>query len=248
MPLELRIAHLYPDLLNLYGDRGNIAALVQRARWRAIAVEVTAVPLGAPLAPGAADLFFIGGGEDRQQVLAARDLQQGKGRALRQAVADGAVVLAVCGGYQLMGHYYRPAEGEDLPGIGLLDLTTEHPGKRRPRLIGNIIIEWVPTPSAPPTTLVGFENHGGRTTLGPAARPLGRVLAGSGNNGGDRTEGAVSGSAFGTYLHGPLLPKNPQFADYLLTLALRRRYGEVTLAPLDDQIEARAHDAARRAR
>jgi len=247
--LDLRICHLYPDLLNLYGDRGNITTLAQRARWRGVAVEVTEVPVGTPLRAAEYDLFFIGGGEDRQQVLAAGDLQQGKGGALREAVEEGATLLAVCGGYQLMGRYYRPAEGEDLPGISLLDLATQHPGKRRPRLIGNIVIRWDPPPAGAPPTLVGFENHGGRTVLGSAAHPLGQVVAGFGNNGEDRTEGAVYRNAYGTYLHGPLLPKNPWFADHLIMLALRRRHGEVELAPLDDQIEAQAHEAAvRRAR
>ncbi len=244
MALDLRICHLYPDLLNLYGDRGNITTLARRARWRGVAVEVTEVPVGASLRAAEYDLFFIGGGEDRQQVLAAGDLQQGKGAALREAVEAGATLLAVCGGYQLMGHYYRPAEGEDLPGIGLLDLATQHPGKRRPRLIGNIVIRWDPPPAGAPPTLVGFENHGGRTVLGSAAHPLGQVVAGFGNNGEDRTEGAAYRNAYGTYLHGPLLPKNPWFADHLIMLALRRRHGEVELAPLDDQIEAQAHEAA----
>ena len=244
MGLDLRICHLYPDLLNLYGDRGNIAVLVRRARWRGIAVEVAEVTAGAPLRAGAYDLYFIGGGEDRQQVLAARDLQSGKGEALREAVEAGAVLLAVCGGYQLMGHFYRPAEGADLPGVGLLDLTTIHPGKRRPRLIGNIVVRWEPPAPGKPSTLVGFENHGGRTRLGPGARPLGRVLAGGGNNGEDGTEGAVYRHAFGTYLHGPLLPKNPWFADHLIALALRRRHGEAPLDPLDDGPEAAAHQAA----
>ncbi len=249
MGLDLRICHLYPDLLNLYGDRGNIAVLVRRAQWRGIAVEVAEVPVGAPLRAGVHDLFFIGGGEDRQQALAARDLQSGKGDVLREAVEAGAVLLAVCGGYQLMGHVYRPAEGEDLPGVGLLDLTTSHPGKRHPRLIGNIVVRWEPPAPGAPSTLVGFENHGGRTRLGPGARPLGRVVAGGGNNGEDGTEGAVYRHAFGTYLHGPLLPKNPWFADHLIALALRRRHGEVPLAPLDDDLEAAAHQAAlRRAR
>ncbi len=247
--LDLRLCHLYPDLLNLYGDRGNISVLVRRARWRGIAVEVAEVPAGTPLRAGDHDLYFIGGGEDRQQALAARDLQSGKGEVLREAVEAGAVLLAVCGGYQLMGHFYRSAEGAELPGVGLLDLTTSHPGKRRPRLIGNIVVRWEPPAAGMPSTLVGFENHGGRTRLGPGARPLGRVVAGGGNNGEDGTEGAVYRNAFGTYLHGPLLPKNPWFADHLIALALRRRHGEVPLVPLDDDLEAAAHRTAlRRAR
>jgi len=247
--LQLRICHLYPDLLNLYGDRGNILTLVQRARWRSIEVEVTETPLGVPLRAEEHDLFFIGGGEDRQQALAAADLRRDKGAALREGVEKGATVLAVCGGYQLMGHYYRPAEGDDLPGIGLLDLVTHHPGKVRPRLIGNIVIRSDLRHAGPPvadgpSTFVGFENHGGRTTLGPGARPLGLVQTGFGNNGEDRTEGAVYKHAYGTYLHGPLLPKNPWLADHLIAVALKRRHGEVMLPPLDDRVEQEAHQAA----
>ncbi|MBI4278938.1 MAG: glutamine amidotransferase [Armatimonadetes bacterium] len=239
--MELRICHLYPDLLNLYGDRGNIITLIRRARWRGIDVSVAERPVGASIAAEDCDLFFIGGGEDRQQRLAAEDLRVVKGDALREAARAGKVVLAVCGGYQLLGHYYRPAEGEDLIGLGLLDLATHHPGPGARRLIGNILIE---SDLLGGRTLVGFENHGGRTRLGPGARPLGRVLAGFGNNGEDRCEGAVSGSVFGTYLHGPLLPKNPEFADLLIARALASRWGDVVLPPLNDALEATAHRAA----
>lgn len=239
--MELRIAHIYPDLLNLYGDRGNLMTLAGRAQWRGITVRIDELRLGDPLRPGTHDLYFIGGGEDRQQKLAADDLRGVKAEALRHAAAAGAVVLAVCGGYQLLGHYYRPSDGEDLNGLGLLDLTTEHPGPRAPRLIGNIVIR---SPLLGGATLVGFENHGGRTRLGAGARPLGDVVSGFGNNGTDRTEGAVAGHVYGTYLHGPLLPKNPRFADHLITEALRRRYGAVVLLSLDDRVEDVAHQAA----
>lgn len=239
--MDLRIGHLYPDLLNLYGDRGNLITLAGRARWRGIAVHVDELRLGDRLIPATHDLYFIGGGEDRQQRLAARDLRAVKGSALRDAAAAGAVVLAVCGGYQLLGHVYRPSDGDDLPGLGLLDLTTAHPGPRARRLIGNLVIR---CPLLGGATLVGFENHGGRTTLGPGAQPLGVVQSGFGNNGTDRTEGAVSGTAYGTYLHGPLLPKNPRLADHLIATALRRRYGDVALPPLDDHLEEVAHMAA----
>jgi len=232
----LRVCHLYPDLLNLYGDRGNIMVLVQRARWRGLAVSVTEVGLGEVLDPAAADLFFIGGGEDRQQRIAAEDLCGVKRSALEDAVADGAVVLAVCGGYQLAGRYYRPAEGEELPGVGLLDLWTEHPGAGARRLIGNLVI----TVDGMDEPLIGFENHGGRTHLGPGTRPLGRVVNGFGNNGEDGWEGAVSRRVYGTYLHGPLLPKNPAFADRLLREALERRHPDASLPPLPDRAEARA--------
>jgi len=239
--MELRICHLYPDLLNLYGDRGNLMTLTTRARWRDLDVRVEERGLGDRLDVGAHDLYFIGGGEDRQQVLAAADLRTTKSEALHTAAAQGAVVLAVCGGYQLLGHYYRPAEGDDLVGLGLLDLTTVHPGKAARRLIGNILIR---CDQFGGMTLVGFENHGGRTYLGPGCRPLGQVVAGFGNNGEDRMEGAIFNHVYGTYLHGPLLPKNAAFADHLIATALRRRYGEVRLRPLPDAAEASAHAAA----
>lgn len=235
----LRICHLYPDLLNLYGDRGNIMVLVQRARWRGIEVTVAEAALGDRIDPDAFDLFFIGGGEDRQQRIASADLVRIKGGALKDAAEGGAVVLAVCGGYQLAGRYYRPAEGEDLLGVGLLDLWTEHPGPAARRLIGNLVIQ-VEGLDAP---LVGFENHGGRTHLGPDARPLGRVMSGFGNNGTDGWEGAVWRRVYGTYLHGPLLPKNPAFADRLLREALSRRYPGFVLPPLPDALEAQARAA-----
>lgn len=237
--MDLRICHLYPDLLNLYGDRGNIMTLVRRAEWRGIGAQVSGTRLGDALDPGA-DLYFIGGGEDRQQRLASPDLCRVKGGPLRDAVAAGAVVLAVCGGYQLIGHDYRPADGPALEGLGLLDLHTIHAGPGTRRLIGNIVIR----ESESGQVLVGFENHGGRTTLGPGSRPLGTVTAGFGNNGDDRTEGAVTGAVFGTYLHGPLLPKNPWLADHLIALALRRRHGEVRLEALPDAEEHRAARSA----
>ena len=239
--VDLRICHLYPDLLNLYGDRGNLMTLAGRARWRGVEVRIDERGLREPLRPDEHDLYFIGGGEDRQQRLAADDLRAVKGPALKDAAASGAVIVAVCGGYQLLGHYYRPSEGEDLVGLGLLDLITEHPGPAVPRLIGNIVIR---APLLGGVTLVGFENHGGRTHLGPGARSLGEVVSGFGNNGVDRTEGAVAGHVYGTYLHGPLLPKNPRFADHLISAALRRRHGEISLSSLDDSLEEEAHGAA----
>jgi lipid II isoglutaminyl synthase (glutamine-hydrolysing) len=210
--------------------------LAQRARWRGLAVSVTEVGLGAAVDPDDADLFFIGGGEDRQQRIAAEDLCGVKRSGLEDAVAGGAVVLAVCGGYQLAGRFYRPAEGEELPGVGLLDLWTEHPGPGARRLIGNLVI----TVEDMDEPLIGFENHGGRTHLGPGARPLGRVVSGFGNNGEDGWEGAVSRRVYGTYLHGPLLPKNPAFADRLIREALERRHPGVTLPVLPDTAAVRA--------
>jgi CobQ-like glutamine amidotransferase family enzyme len=236
--VDLRLAHLYPDLLNLYGDRGNVLVLQSRALRRGISVQVLPVRLGDPLPD--ADLYFLGGGEDRQQALVAPALEGLRPR-LEAAVRSGAVVLGVCGGYQLLGHAYHAADGSTLRGVGLLDVVTRHPGHRAPRLVGNASVACALQGVG---TLVGFENHGGRTWLGPNARPLGRVLAGFGNNGQDRTEGAWAGTVFGTYLHGPLLPKNPAFADSLLRLALRRRFGGVHLAPLDDRWEHAAHARA----
>jgi len=235
----LRLAHLYPKLMNLYGDRGNIICLRRRCQERGISLVVDELELGDSLDPAAYDLIFIGGAQDREQRRVAADLLETKAEALHQAVAEGVVLLAVCGGYQLLGRYYRPAAGEELAGVGIFDAWTEHPGPTARRFIGNVVVRWQSG------TLVGFENHGGRTYLGPSARPLARVIAGYGNNGRDGGEGAVQGeNAFGTYLHGSLLPKNPRFADHLIVQALRRRYGEVELAPLDDALEERAHAEA----
>jgi hypothetical protein len=182
----------------------------------------------------------MGGGQDREQRRIAEDLAIGKGEALRKAAEGSVAMLAVCGGYQLFGRYYRPAAGEELPGVAVFDAWTVHPGEGARRCIGDVAARWEGG------TLVGFENHGGRTYLGSGARPLARVERGFGNNGEDGGEGAVYRNAYGTYLHGSLLPKNPRFTDHLLRLALNRRYGEVELAPLDDSIEEAAHAAALR--
>lgn len=235
--MRLRIAHLYADLMNVYGDRGNILTLTRRCQWRGIDVEVQTVTLGDPLRPGDHDLYFFGGGQDREQAVIAGDLQA-KGEALRQAVAEGAALLAVCGGYQLLGHYFRPHDGPELPGVGLFDAYTVA-GNRR--CIGNIVVV---CDDFGGRTLVGFENHSGKTYLGRGCRPLGRVRVGFGNNGEDGGEGAVVGGAVGCYLHGSLLPKNPWLADWLIARALARRYGEVSLTPLDDRLEQAAHTAA----
>jgi lipid II isoglutaminyl synthase (glutamine-hydrolysing) len=236
--LTLRLAHLYPKLMNIYGDRGNILCLKRRCEERGIAFEVAPLELGDRLDPDGWDLAFIGGAQDREQRRVAEDLIATKGPALREAAEDGAAVLAVCGGYQLMGRFYRAAEGEELPGLGLLDLWTTHPWPQAKRFIGNVVIEWQGA------TIVGFENHGGRTHLGAGAQPLGRVVTGYGNNGEDGAEGAVYRNVFGTYLHGSLLPKNPRFADHVIQVALQRRYGDVQLAPLDDFVEQQAHEEA----
>ncbi|HWF75093.1 MAG TPA: glutamine amidotransferase [Solirubrobacteraceae bacterium] len=236
---ELRVCALYPDLMNIYADRGNLLMLERRCQWREIGFSVHASSVGDPLDPGGADLFYIGGGQDRDQRVVAFDLED-KRDALHAAAARGAVILAVCGGYQLLGHSYELG-AEKLPGVGLLDLHTVR--AEGPRLIGNIAIEVELEPGSP-RVLAGFENHGGRTHLGRSARPLGRVLRGHGNNGRDQLEGSREGSVIGTYMHGPLLPKNAWFADWLIATALGRSQ---PLAPLADELELAAHAEAARA-
>jgi lipid II isoglutaminyl synthase (glutamine-hydrolysing) len=236
---SLTLVHLYPELMNVYGDRGNIIALERRCAWRGIELRVQPVSLGDRLDPEACDLIFFGGGQDREQAVVSPDFVREKGAAVRAAVEAGAVVLAVCGGYQLLGHTYTTYDGQELAGVGVFDVRSG-PGPRRH--IGNIVVE--AEVDGPPRTLVGFENHSGRTYLGPGCRPLGRVLVGRGNNGEDGTEGAIYRDAYGCYMHGSLLPKNPWFADHLIGRALRRRYGpEAELRPLDDTLEEQAHAA-----
>jgi lipid II isoglutaminyl synthase (glutamine-hydrolysing) len=217
-PYKLTLGHLYPDQLNLYGDRGNIVTLRRRCQLRGIELRVVGLGMGDALAPDEYDMLFIGGGQDKEQAPVAQDLYEIKGIGLWAAIEDDMPVLAVCGGYQLLAHYYRPAEGPDMRGLGVFDAWTIHKGARVPRCIGDIAISWNGS------TLVGFENHGGRTYLG-TAKPLGKVLKGYGNNAEDSIEGAVYRNTYGTYLHGSLLPKNPHFADYLIGLALQRKYG-----------------------
>jgi lipid II isoglutaminyl synthase (glutamine-hydrolysing) len=234
----LRVCGLYPELMNIYADRGNIAVLRARCEWRGLGFELAASSLNEPLDPDAHDLFYIGGGQDRDQAAVAHDMTATKREALHAAAERGAVVLAVCGGYQLLGHFYELA-GEQLPGVGLVDLKTVR--EEGPRLIGNCAIE--ADLGSGPRVIAGFENHGGRTYLGDAERPLGRVLAGHGNNGRDGFEGVHKGNVIGTYLHGPLLPKNVWLADRLIELALG-----IELDPLsDDSLEDAAHGSARRA-
>lgn len=236
----LRVCALYPDLMNIYADRGNLLLLERRCRWRGIDFSVTASGLGERLDPDGADLFYIGGGQDRDQELCALDLAEVKRDALHAAAARGAVILAVCGGYQLLGHSYQLGDAT-LPGVGLLDLVTVRSDE--PRLIGNVAIEVELDPNVR-RVLAGFENHGGRTNLGPDATALGRVLKGHGNNGVDGHEGVRHGNVIGTYLHGPLLPKNAWFADWLIRTALGV---DEPLEPIDDRLEADAHADARRA-
>lgn len=237
--MKLTICHLYADLMNIYGDRGNIIAVSQRARWRGIEVEVVSVSLGSVLDPERCDVLFFGGGQDKEQFLVAGDFREVQAPKVHKFVEGGGVLLSVCGGYQLLGKYFRTHTGKTLDGIGLFDAWTVAGDKR---CIGNVIVETDFTGVR--RTLVGFENHSGKTYLGPGCRPLGKSLVGFGNNGEDGFEGAIYRNAYGCYLHGSLLPKNPWFTDHLLLTALRRRYGPgVELAPLDDSLEQRAHEA-----
>ena len=230
------IGWLYPDLMNIYGDRGNVLTLLRRAQWRGFDARVREFSKGATGDLGDVDVFFFGGGQDREQALVYEDLLEHKAQRLAGAIAEGAGVLAVCGGYQLLGRYYQTAEGERFPGIGVIDVRTEAGSTR---CIGNVVVDAAPL-GLTPGTLVGFENHSGRTFLGEGVEPLGRVLKGSGNNGDDGTEGAVFQNIFCTYLHGALLPKNPHLADLITLRALKRR-GVTSLEPLDDALELDAH-------
>lgn len=240
--LTLRVLALYPELMNIYADRGNMLFLRRRCEWRGIGMRVEAASFGDSVDPGAHDVYYIGGGQDRDQRLVAEDMVQTKRAGLADAVESDAVVLAVCGGYQLLGTSYRLGD-DTLPGLGLVDIeTVREPG---PRLIGNVAI--VTRLDGREQIVAGFENHGGRTCLGGDAAPLGRVICGYGNNGRDKTEGVRRKNLFGTYLHGPLLPKNVELADHLIAVALTRRLGErLELAPLDDRLEWAAHAGALR--
>jgi lipid II isoglutaminyl synthase (glutamine-hydrolysing) len=241
----LRVCALYPELMNIYADRGNLLVLERRCAWRGIAFQLSASGLGERLDPDAHDLFYIGGGQDRDQRLCAEDLIATKRTGLLRAAERGAVVLGVCGGYQLLGRSYTLGE-ERIPGVGLLEVDTVR--EQGPRLIGNVAIELSseePVTPGADLVLAGFENHGGRTHLGEGQQALGRVLKGFGNDGRSGMEGARSANTIGTYLHGPLLPKNVWFADWLIARALGIHPGE--LAPLDDTLEHEAHLGALRA-
>lgn len=235
MSLKISIAHLYPKLLNLYGDRGNVITLIKRCEWRGIEVEFEEINTGDSIKDH--DLYFIGGGQDKQQIEVAGELYLQKNNLTDQR-DKGAVFLGICGGYQLMGHYYRPFDAEQLNGISLLDAYTVA-GKKR--FIGNVTAV---TDFLEPRTLVGFENHSGLTYLQGETKPLATVTTGNGNNGQDKTEGGRYKNVFGTYLHGSLLPKNPHFADYLIELALEKRYNDkITLDKLDDALEYQTHNS-----
>jgi lipid II isoglutaminyl synthase (glutamine-hydrolysing) len=244
--MRIRVAHLYPDYLNIYADRGNIAVLTRRAVLRGHELELHSIGLESELSPGAYDLFYVGGGQDREQALIAPDLAA-KGEAVREAVAVGAALLAVCGGYQLLGRGYRGRDGSFMPGAGLFAHETVAGDTR---MIGDVLLDCELEPGRH-RTLAGFENHAGRTLLDPGLEPLGRVVHGFGNDGESGFEGCRLGRAIGTYLHGPLLPRNPWLADWLLAQALAHATGgpPPELEPLPDELEEEAHRvAARRAK
>jgi CobQ-like glutamine amidotransferase family enzyme len=234
-PKKLVVGWLYGTKMNIYGDRGNVLAISQRARWRGIDVEVREIGFGVSI-PEDVDIFFWGGGQDQEQVAVSRDMQGKKADQLRARIEAGAAMLAICGGYQLLGHEYRPHNGEALPGVGVFDAVSTAGAER---FIGNVVVN---TPRW--GTLVGFENHSGLTRLGEGVEPMGTIEVGRGNNGQDGTEGAVYKNAIGCYLHGALLPKNPKLTDWLIEGGLQRRYGKLDLPVLNDELEDQAHVTA----
>ena len=240
---SLTIGWLYPDLMNTYGDRGNIIVLQKRAERRGIKVQIEQISLNTPyLILNTCDLFFMGGAQDTQQEIVNRDLQGKKGSELIRMIKNGTPGLYICGAYQFLGRYYRTADNKKLPGLGIFPLYTENPGEKHNRLIGNVLIK--PKIERLTQPLIGFENHGGRTHLENKSMAIGTVINGFGNNGEDKTEGIVYKNSFGSYLHGPILPKNPKLADLLITLALEKKYGQkFHLEPLDDSIETKARKA-----
>ncbi len=251
--MELHICHLYADLMNTYGDDGNIICLRNRCLWRNIKVTIDQVTIGGSIDPDKYDLYFFGGGQDQQQARVSKDLKLHNGQKLKAAAQKGAVILAICGGYQLLGNYYQPKLGPKLDGVGLLNMETIASDKR---MIGNVVVKLNPQllqkiaqiytwrPPEHLEHLVGFENHSGQTILNEGVNSLGKVIIGRGNNGNDGTEGAYWENIYGCYLHGSFLPKNPHFADWLIYLALKRRYPQIFLDVLDDNLEWQAHFAA----
>lgn len=235
--MQLKICHLYPDILNLYGDQGNIRCLELRAQARGIEPVTTQIGLGDTGTLGEYDIVFIGGGQDFEQEVMLEDLARGKSKEIVSAVEDGSVFLAVCGGYQLLGQYYKTWDGQQYDFIGAMDLYTV--GQPR-RMVGNYMFTWEDGDSF--SEIVGFENHSGKTYLGTGVQPLGHIISGYGNNGEDGTEGAKYKNVYGTYCHGPILPKNPVFADHLISTALSRKHPSFTLEQIDDTFETRAHD------
>lgn len=238
----LNICHLYPDLLNLYGDRGNILALLKRAQWRGIDVNISNISLGDDFQPENYDIIFLGGGQDYEQEILQQDVLKKKGPEIINAIKNDKVFLCICGGYQLMGNYYKTWDGKEINYLGAIDLWTIG-GKKR--MIGNTAYEFNFLKSdSCDGRIVGFENHSGRTYLGEGVKPLGKVIKGNGNNGEDQTEGAIYKNVFCTYSHGSILPKNPTFTDHLLTIALKQKYSDfVSLMSLDDEFELLAHSS-----
>ena len=234
--MELKICHIYPDALNLYGDRGNILCLRRRLEWRGVGVSVTELPIGERDSLGDFDLFFLGGGQDFEQQLLLEDLRTGRGENIRSAIEDGKTFLAICGGYQILGRSYKTWDGKQMDYIGAIAFETV--GDRE-RMVGNFAFQCAEESGG--SEVVGFENHSGRTLLDAGVEPLGRVLCGHGNNGADGAEGVRYRNVFGTYCHGPVLPKNQEFCDFLLLTALRRKYGAAELEPLEDREERLAH-------
>lgn len=242
MKQSLRIAWLYPDLMSTYGDRGNVIVLQKRCEWRDIAATVIPITLETDIKKlQECDLIFMGGAQDRQQKLAGEDFLNRKGPVVKEMVEANTPALFVCAAYQFVGHFYKPYEGEKIPGAGIFDLYTEHPGDHAKRLIGNVVAKIIHPKSLEGQTIVGFENHGGYTKLGAKMQPLARVVQGGGNNGNDGYEGATYKNSIGSYFHGPLLPKNPHIADWLIERALEKKYGKsLALTPLDDAVADQA--------
>ncbi len=241
---NLTIGWLYPDLMSIYGDRGNIIALTRRCEWRGIHVTVKNITLASTLSElRASDFLFMGGAQDRQQQIVEKDLKENKGKVLRDKIENGIPGLYICGAYQMLGKYYKEADGKIIEGLNIFDLYTENPGENHNRLIGNMVIDISNLlPLAPVRTLVGFENHGGRTYLGKDLLPIGEVIKGYGNNGIDKGEGTRYKNSFGSYSHGPILPKNPHFTDFLITKALEIKYKkQIDLSELDDSLAYSAH-------
>ncbi len=236
--MELKIGHLYPEVLNLYGDRGNIRCMQKRLAWRGIDCTVDSIGIGDRRSLGGYDLFFIGGGQDFEQEVLLGDLNAGKGDEIKAAIEDGVPFLCICGGYQMMGHYYQTIAGVKCEFLGAVDMYTVGGEKR---MIDNYAFELGEESGG--STVVGFENHSGRTYLGDGVKPLGRVIKGCGNNGEDGTEGVRYKNVFGTYSHGPVLPKNPLLCDFLLETALKHKYGTCKLDPLADKFEQEAHES-----
>lgn len=235
--MELKICHMYPDILNLYGDRGNVTCMEKRLQWRNIGVDIQRIPLGTNKSLAGFDLVFIGGGQDFEQQLLLDELRRGKADEIKAAIEDGITFLTICGGFQLLGNYYKNAEGKRFDFVGAIDMYTEG---AKERLTGNYKFKCCDEVGG--SVVVGFENHSGKSYLGNGVSPLGTVLKGFGNNGSDNTEGVHYKNVFGTYSHGPVLPKNPEFCDFILKTALERKYGKAELLPLNDSAELLAHD------